>query len=106
MCSSDLVGAHPIMPGHGGNIMSALLACWGHANRALGLLKESEERDVCQSVLVLSEHAASVAFILCRGGRAEEVLQSVQDGDFGNELKEHIVNVRQLASSHISAFAH
>ena len=101
-----MVGAYPIMPGHGGNIMSALLACWGHANRALGLLNESEERDVCQSVLVLSEHAASVAFILCRGGRAEQVLQSVQDGDFGNELKEHIVNVRQLASSHISAFAH
>ena len=101
-----MVGAYPIIPGHGGNIMSALLACWGHANRAMVSLKESEERHVYQSVVVLSKHAASVAWILCQGGRAEEVLQCVQDGDYSNKLKEHIVSVRQLAASHSSAFAH
>ena len=117
-----LWGAYPIVPGHGGQLMSELLACWGHAHRAscraatppaatATTTRHGEERReeqlICQSVMAMAKHAAVVMCILSSGdgvdggsySRADEILQCVLKGDYEVELKEHVQSVKELAAA-------
>jgi hypothetical protein len=112
-----LWGAYPIVPGHGGQLMSELLACWGHAHRASCIaatpaktarMFKVEERLMCQSVLAMAKHAAVVTYTISgdgegdgdgRSSRAHQVLQRVLEGDYDMELKEHVQSVKELAAA-------
>jgi len=92
------VGAYPIMPGHGGKITSELLACWGHAKREHGRLRNAEI-DLCNLVMVLTKHATVVALLICQGIRAEEVLHRVETEDYDEGMKRHVLSVRELVAN-------
>jgi hypothetical protein len=106
MCAliSLMMGAHPILPRHGGKIMTQLMTCIGRANQDDGKrnnqIQTREEHDACHACLNLALHTASVALILC-GSRAEQVLTMIETTQktYPTYLVQSCANIRQAASN-------
>eukprot|EP00550_Attheya_septentrionalis_P007206 CAMPEP_0198286972 /NCGR_PEP_ID=MMETSP1449-20131203/5921_1 /TAXON_ID=420275 /ORGANISM="Attheya septentrionalis, Strain CCMP2084" /LENGTH=795 /DNA_ID=CAMNT_0043984841 /DNA_START=327 /DNA_END=2714 /DNA_ORIENTATION=+ len=106
MCAliSLMMGAHPILPRHGGKIMTQLMTCIGRANQDDGKrnnqIQTREEHDACHACLNLALHTASVALILC-GSRAEQVLTMIETTQktYPPYLIQSCANIRQAASN-------
>lgn len=119
------MGTYPIMPRHGGKIMSELLACMGHIDTDnydrdevlqqqhltdTGVLclipprqkllqqEEEEERRLCRMVLDMTLHTAAVALVIC-GDRAVAILDHVeQDGKYEEVFLSNCRDIRARAS--------
>lgn len=75
---SHMMSSYPVMKMHGGKVMSELLSCLGRAYRDLECLHLPErERVMCQAVVIMACHAASIAYNLC-GKRAQDVISKVR----------------------------
>lgn len=105
-CLISLVfGAHPIMPRHGGKIMSELIACFCRSQRDLEIYDkitdtsstwghDSQENIGTKNLMLALSHAASVALIIC-GNRANDVIVKVEEGQFSIRTKEWCELVRR-----------
>ena len=94
---SLMMGCYPILPRHGGKIMSELISCIG---RGLTDLKADIGQDaidmevLCSKhVIIFAAHAASVALVLCEE-RADNVLKIVEEGLYPEILQEWCQTVR------------
>jgi hypothetical protein len=103
MCAliSLMMGAHPILPRHGGKIMTQLMTCIGRANQdgKSNQIQTREEHDACHACLKLALHTASVALILC-DSRAEQVLTMIETKQktYPPYLVQSCAIIRQAAS--------
>ncbi len=84
---SLMIGAYPIMPRHGGKIMSELLACIGRLERDICIESKISMggtitgKTISKLLLQMAEQAAVIALLLC-GRQAEEVLLRVEKGSY------------------------
>jgi hypothetical protein len=97
-----MMAAYPIMPHHGGKIMSELLACWGHANRILEdrLVHNDQEKELCEMCKAITVQVSGLALVLC-GARAEEVLRVVEEDGGYEESLVHLVGLVRDAATNV-----
>lgn len=102
---SLMISSHPLVPRHGGKIMSELLSSIGRITRQSQIkkqvqnsLKRDDEDDPrATSTLFAFIHVSSIASIMC-GERGNEILSMIENGKYEEVIKTVCSNIRTCSA--------
>lgn len=98
---SLMISSHPLVPRHGGKIMSELLSSIGRITRQSqikkqvqnSLRRDDEDDPRATSTLFAFIHVSSIASIMC-GERGNEILSMIENGKYEKVIKTVCSNIR------------